>query len=499
MKLKITWRRPKMSDVSNKVDALLRQCAKLLPDESNALGNQQTMSEESANDLTATVGQQRFEFQGKIGQGGMGVVYKAHDKILARVVAIKQIKLPSAVALQRFQREARNNASLHHPNIVAVHDFQTINNSPCIIMQYVKGTSLDEFLKRKKLNLKETQHIFMQILDAVEYAHSQGIVHRDLKPSNILLDENDKVFITDFGIAKALNEGNSHLSTTGEILGTPMYMSPEQALGQTVDQRTDIYSLGAILYEMLAGRPAFEGKNPFTILQKVIHQVPAPIEDLPPMWNSFCKKALAKDTNARFSSVTQMKNYLQNNRKSPIFVKYMVAVVVMVLIVITYSKKNEVKPSLVKNSEPPNNEKNKEQNKEPMPPQQVITENFITEYDTDDDQKIALQEWPFQEDSFRSIDRNKDQFLTQNELSKKFKNVFNHMGKRREMHAWVQHMRKQKMMRRIPSFHQLDKNNDGKLSKDEFNKPLFWKLDSDKDSYISKREYRTFVRKRLMK
>lgn len=490
-----------MSDVSNKVDALLRQCARLLPDDSNDLDHQQTMSEETANNLTATIGQQRFEFQGKIGQGGMGVVYKAHDKILVRVVAIKQIKLPSAVALQRFQREARNNASLHHPNIVAVHDFQTINNLPCIIMQYVKGTSLDNFLKRKKLNLRETQHIFMQILDAVEYAHSQGIIHRDLKPSNILLDENDKVFITDFGIAKALNEGNSHISTTGEVLGTPMYMSPEQALGQTVDQRTDIYSLGVILYEMLAGRPAFEGKNPFTILQKVIKQAPAPIEDLPPMWNNFCKKALAKNRNERFSSVTEMKKYLQNYRKSPIFARYIIAAVVAILLVVIYSKKDTVNPSLATSKELSKSAKikNQDKDKDPLPPQQVITENFIMEYDTNDDQKIALEEWPFKKDSFCSIDRNKDQFLTQNELSKKFKHIFNHMGKRRGMHAWVQHMRKQKMMRKIPPFHQLDKNNDGKLSKDEFKKPFFRKIDSDKNSYISKHEYRTFIRKKLMK
>ena len=149
--------------------------------------------------------------------------------------------------------------------------------------------------------------------------------------------------------------------------------------------------------------------------------------------------------------------------------------------------------------EPAKNAKNKNQDKDPLPPQQVISENFIMEYDTDDDQKIALTEWPFKKDSFDSIDRNKDQFLTQNELSKKFKHIFNHMGKRRGMHAWVQHMRKQKMMRKIPHFHQLDKNNDGQLSKDEFDKPFFRKIDSDKNSYISKHEYRTFIRKKLMK
>ncbi|BBM88040.1 serine/threonine-protein kinase [Candidatus Uabimicrobium amorphum] len=504
-----------MSDVSNRVDALLRQCAKLLPDEDSAndLDNQQTMSEKSGNDLTATVGQQRFEFQGKIGQGGMGVVYKAYDKILSRVVAIKQIKLPSAIALKRFQREARNNASLHHPNIVAVHDFQTINNSPCIIMQYIEGISLAAYLKSKKLHIKETQHIFMQILDAIEYAHSKEIVHRDLKPSNILIDENDNVFITDFGIAKALNEGNSNLSITGEVLGTPMYMSPEQALGQAVDQRTDIYSLGTILYEMLAGRPVFTGKNPFTILQKVIKQTPSPIEDMSPVWNNFCKKALHKDRNMRFASVTEMKRSLQSRQKTPVFIRYasvLAVAIVVFFVAVAYGKnrQEEVPASMAQNEKPQSNENSKEENKDrkgkekdknqdAAPPQQVITQNFIMEYDQNQDQKIGLNEWPFKKDSFRSIDRNNDKLLTKNELSKKFKNIFNYMGKRREAHVWMQRMRKQKMMRKVPPFHQLDKNSDGKLSKAEFNKPLFWKIDSDKDSYISKREYRMFVRRAI--
>ncbi|WP_372370819.1 protein kinase [Candidatus Uabimicrobium sp. HlEnr_7] len=500
-----------MNDASSKVDQLLRQCAKLLPeDSSNSIHSDKTMSMEPSNDSTVSANQ-RFELREKIGQGGMGVVHKAYDKILSRIVAIKQIMLPSPVALQRFQKEAVNNASLHHPNIVAVHDFQTIANAPCIIMQYVEGISLADFLRKKKLDLGEVYHIFHQILDAVEYAHKERIVHRDLKPSNILLDKNNKVFITDFGIAKALNEGNSNVSTTGEIIGTPMYMSPEQAQGHKVDRRTDIYSLGAILYEMLSGQPVFTGNNPFTILHKVMNEKPLPIERLSPKWENYCLKALQKDKELRFSSVTEMKkNFTRlHHKKQSILQKSFIAAAAILFVFVIYNNQYLFPQSLItqKAQQPPKNKEEKTQpnnteeisEKDSLRPQQVIAASFLEQYDENNDNKIDIKEWPFKKESFRAIDRNRDQSLTKRELNKKIKHLFNHMGKRREMHSWVQRTRKNKLQRRVPAFTHLDIDKNGKLSKKEFDKPLFWKIDENKDSFISKKEYRLFIRHKLAK
>src|SRR5262245_28660036 len=246
-----------------------------------------------------------YEITSFIGKGGMGEVYRARDSKLKRDVAIKV--LPDEFSrdsdrLSRFQREAEALAALNHPNIAAIYDFHESAETRFLVLEFVEGDTLADLLqKRGPLPLDDVLHIAKQICDALSAAHEKGIVHRDLKPANVKIDPESNVKVLDFGLAKAMSGANASgtarsrqglegtagratlsnsptltmaATNAGVILGTAAYMSPEQAKGRSVDRRTDIFSLGCVLYEMLTGRAAFDGEDAAEILARVIEREP---------------------------------------------------------------------------------------------------------------------------------------------------------------------------------------------------------------------------------
>lgn len=271
----------------------------------------------------------RYQLVSKLGRGGMGSVYKARDTKLDRIVALKTLSPGIAsdeLALQRFEREAKSNAKLHHPHIVTLYDFEKIDTTYFLTMDFIDGMSMDRLLKQQKLDFTRTCQLMLQVLDAIGYAHLQNIIHRDIKPGNILIDKQWIAFVTDFGLAKAVSD-DSRISHAGTVIGTPCYMAPEQAQGDVnypVDTRSDIYSLGAMMYEMLTGKTPFQGENALQILSKLLTQEikkPSAFNpDIPPALEEICMKALAKKKEARYQSTAEMaaaiSNYLAG-KKAP--------------------------------------------------------------------------------------------------------------------------------------------------------------------------------------
>jgi len=214
----------------------------------------------------------------KLGRGGMGEVYLAEDDNLPRQVAIK-FMLPEFAAVPelraRFQHEARSAALINHPNVVTIYDVGEFNNRPYFVMEFIDGGALADLIDRRELPLDEVLDLALQICAGLGKAHQKGIVHRDLKPSNILLDSDSRVKIVDFGLAK-LRDATS-LTTTGDVMGTPAYMSPEQARGWKLDQRSDIFSLGVILYELITRRRPFEAATREALYLAILQQEPEPL------------------------------------------------------------------------------------------------------------------------------------------------------------------------------------------------------------------------------
>lgn len=258
----------------------------------------------------------RYKVIKEIGRGGMAIVYLAVQPELNRRVAMKV--LPSQLTfddtlVKRFQQEAVAAAGLKHPNIVTIHDVGEQDGIKYIVMEYVEGRPLSDLIKQSgSLPLTRVQNIVEQLASALDYAHRRGFVHRDIKPSNIIVSPADHVTLTDFGIVKAA-EGTS-LTKSGGTIGTPQYMSPEQAKGMPVDYRTDIYSLGIVLYEMLAGRVPFTADNTPAILHKQVYETPPPIRSLkpglPPTLEMVVARALAKEPGKRFRSAGAMARVL---------------------------------------------------------------------------------------------------------------------------------------------------------------------------------------------
>jgi hypothetical protein len=225
---------------------------------------------------------QEFTVGPLLGEGGFAGVFRVRDTTLNRDVAVKVLDLdlaPSATLAERFLREAQTIARLEHPHIVPIYKVGRHEEVLYIIMRCIDGPSLRQLLgTHKRLSVGDAARIARQVADALAYAHSHDIVHRDIKPDNILLDKSGHVLVTDFGIAKAAQAATAaQLTTEGMIIGTPQYMSPEQATGDKVDGRSDIYSLGIVLYHMLSGEPPFDGESSASILAKQITQVPPPI------------------------------------------------------------------------------------------------------------------------------------------------------------------------------------------------------------------------------
>jgi len=209
-----------------------------------------------------------------LGKGGMGRVYLAEETMLGRRVAIKIVSEDFSAdipTLQRFVREARTMATVEHPHIVRVYSFGEVEGRQYLVMEYVKGESLAGRIKRLgKLDSTEALRILSEVVDALAAAWSNGIVHRDVKPANVLLDEDGRVRVADFGLAKGVEvDGDSSITRVGQVVGTPHYLSPEQARGESaLDFRADVYSLGVVLYEMLTGEPPFRGATPISIRRR---------------------------------------------------------------------------------------------------------------------------------------------------------------------------------------------------------------------------------------
>jgi serine/threonine protein kinase len=249
----------------------------------------------------------------QIGKGGMATVYKAYQASVDRYVAVKV--LPSQLAeskefAARFQQEARFIAKLEHPHILPVFDYGESNGVAYFVMRYLEaGTLKDKMIEGRPLPLHDIDRIFTQLADALSYAHGRGIVHRDLKPANALIDSQGNVFLTDFGIAKLLESASPRLTQTDAIMGTPAYISPEQAQSQPVNQRSDIYSLGIILYEMVTGSVPFVAETPLAVLFKHISDpLPPPSfvkPDIPPSIERVILKALEKDPKNRFETAVE--------------------------------------------------------------------------------------------------------------------------------------------------------------------------------------------------
>ncbi|HUG53519.1 MAG TPA: protein kinase [Vicinamibacteria bacterium] len=250
----------------------------------------------------------------KLGAGAFGTVYKAKDKILGRMVAIKTIRLEGLAAagtsldelMDRFKREAQVSAQLKHPNIVTIYDVGEAGGMSYIAMEFIDGMGLDRVIATAgRLPLDRAAGLAAQVADALDFAHRNNVVHRDIKPANIMVEPGDRVKVTDFGIAKVTDSGD-HLTVTGSLLGTPSYMSPEQARGALLDGRSDLFAVGAVLYEMLAGKKAFRGDSITGLIFKIITEEPPPIRELDPSVPDemvrILAKGLAKTPDARYQT-----------------------------------------------------------------------------------------------------------------------------------------------------------------------------------------------------
>jgi serine/threonine-protein kinase len=256
----------------------------------------------------------KYQIESVLGRGGMGEVYKAHDSNLGRFVALKVMRGPAlddTNARERFVREAQSAGGLRHPNIVTVYDLGQYEDRMYIAMEFIHGEDLEHLIKKKApLTLDDKFNIIIQVCEGISYAHKNQIVHRDLKPSNIRIDEQGIAKIMDFGIAKL---ESSNMTASGTVMGTPYYMSPEQVRGMRVDQRSDIFSLGTILYELFAYRKAFEGEMA-TVFFKIVHESPPPLSDFVTVptgtLQSIVDGCLEKDKSKRYQTVSELLNAL---------------------------------------------------------------------------------------------------------------------------------------------------------------------------------------------
>ncbi len=255
----------------------------------------------------------RYEIRRQVGRGGMAVVLEAWDPVLHRTLAIKLVdktRLDPSVqqdAMRRFKREAQAAARLTHANVVQVYEYGEEQETAWIAMEYVPGKPLTAYLEEGlRTEVHRVRDIIGQVLEALAYSHSQGVVHRDVKPGNLLVTPEGQIKVTDFGIARI---DASNLTQRGDMLGTPSYMSPEQYMGEATDGRSDIFSVGVILFELLAGERPFRGDSSGQIMQKILHETPADVSELnpmvPPAVDSVLHKALAKEASQRYANARE--------------------------------------------------------------------------------------------------------------------------------------------------------------------------------------------------
>ena len=276
----------------------------------------------TSGDSTVTINE-RYEIHKRVGRGGMADVFLARDRLLDRQVAIKVLFPEFAVDpnfVERFRREAQAAANLSHPNIVNVYDWGKYEGTYFIAMEYVQGRTLAEILKsNRRLTAKQAAEIASEVAAALGFAHEAGLAHRDIKPANILIGTNGQVKVADFGIARAMNSATeSNLTQVGSVMGTASYFSPEQAQGAQPDPRSDLYSLGIVMYEMVAGKPPFTGENPVSIAYKQVHDQPVPlnkfVDGIPRAFEAIVAKLLAKDPKLRYSSAHALRDDLRRFR-----------------------------------------------------------------------------------------------------------------------------------------------------------------------------------------
>src|SRR5258706_15078543 len=269
---------------------------------------------DSASINTGTDFGPRYHVESLLGAGGMGKVYKARDRELDRIVAIKVLRpdlMTDPMAMQRFKPELLLASSISHPNILRIHDLGEYNAVKFISMAYVDGGDLTQVMRKEgRLPLDRVLHIMRQLAAALGAAHGVNVVHRDLKPQNILLGGGDHVYVTDFGIAKTLESDRTSVTRTGAVLGKPLYMSPEQVEGKQVDHRSDLYTFGLIFYEMLTGVLPFTGDTTFQLMYQRVHQLPkrpeTVIPDLPLYLSRICLKCLEKEPAKRYQGASEI-------------------------------------------------------------------------------------------------------------------------------------------------------------------------------------------------
>ena len=266
----------------------------------------------------------RYQLGQLIGRGGMAEVHVALDTRLGRTVAVKIMRADLAnddIFLARFRREAHAVAQMNNPNIVNIYDSgdELVSSEsgdterlPYIVMEYVKGRTLRDIIKvNGALSQRDCEQVLLGVLNALDYSHRMGIIHRDIKPGNIMISEQGVVKVMDFGIARALDDSAATMTQSQGVVGTAQYLSPEQARGETVDMRSDLYSAGCVLYEMLTGRPPFTGDSAVAIAYQHVSEVATPpsavVPGLPKMWDSICAKAMAKDRQNRYATASEFK------------------------------------------------------------------------------------------------------------------------------------------------------------------------------------------------
>lgn len=266
----------------------------------------------------------RYRIESLLGKGGMGAVYKAYDLDLERMVALKLVRselIENPESIQRFKQELLLASRISHRNVLRIHDLGDVDGAKFISMAYVEGEDLKQRLRREKtLPVEEALKIAGQLCRALEAAHREGVVHRDLKPQNILLDRQGHAFVSDFGLAKSLEASAAHMTRTGELLGTPLYMSPEQVEGVSIDHRSDIYSLGLILYEMVTGELPFGGDSLVQVMFQRVSQPPASPRqlrpELPEHVTRIILRCLEKDPGRRYQSAREVVEDLEQGRST---------------------------------------------------------------------------------------------------------------------------------------------------------------------------------------